>query len=213
MKNKLVALTLGFAAFGTAQAAVQTYDFTASVTWLGDATTYTYPNPLESWSPGISIRLEDKLTGRLSFDDAAKASEWSTGWFMSPGSVQFSFTGKDLQYAFTTNGISVENGIWGYDAVSFFANSGNNASLTFMDQSATALESLTIPSVLSLAAFPQSGIHMSWTNPSNRHYVMMSARLDSLVAQAAVPEPGSMGIVLAGLVMAGAIGARRSRQT
>lgn len=218
-----------------AQAALQVYEFTASVTSLSQQFLYENLSSTGGISAGSVITLGDSIVGRFSYDSDIKPTgdnSWmqlanSTSYFYAtPASPTNFFTFTILPSGQTVSstdvpgslqhvllhdgkaGVATEN-----DELSISGGADINAmySVMFADATATLASNGNFPQRLSFAGMTNGYLNQNFYRADGAR-ITLSANITSLtdITVAAVPEPGTWAMLLAGLGILG-FSARRKR--
>lgn len=211
MKEVIAGLLL---AIGTAstQAAIVTYEYTASVGFIQVPAGSLYDSVSSTSLPGFYTELGETVTGTLTYDTSAAALNASDdaatyGWGSVASSVTFSgsghrFTGSAYTLMTVTNGWS--------DSVSVHEPYLDGQpppvefGLRFFGDSASVLSS-TAPPWTELRNFE----YMAFSYRTSDSDVFISGAITSLQLTSPIPEPASIGMLLAGL---GVVALRRRMQ-
>jgi hypothetical protein len=86
-----------------------------------------------------------------------------------------------------------------------------NASIDFIDDTMTTFPQAVLPPTLGMNGFSSVALNFRWFRASDGNYMMGNALVDTVSAVNEVPEPASLGLVLAGLTAFG-ISRRRVRR-
>lgn len=223
--NKFVAVAaLSVAALcGSAQAAITTYDFSASVAYLIRPVGSPVQDPVEGALPGSVVAVGDHIAGTMTIDTGTTAlvNDGANGQFWqlnSPTSFQYTLlsTGQTFSSA-NTFGLSVYNdhAIPGssttYDLFNLSVHDvGGLHSIVLTDDSSLAFSSSQIPQHLALGQFTDASLITGYLRASDHATVRMLATITSFNAVSAVPEPATYLMLLAGLAVVGA-SARRAK--
>src|SRR5689334_23224794 len=111
----IVALVAGLACAGAANASVLTYEFTATVTDIGDPNIYLWSWQGEGALPGTVVQSGQTVTGRFSYDNASTLTWTGSDYFtFSSENNQIAYTitstGQQFQTTGRYRGIEIENG-------------------------------------------------------------------------------------------------------
>lgn len=221
-----------------AHAAVQTFDFTARIDFLGDPNNYTYPSVAEGMSSGTAISLGDVITGRFTYDNESPfVSAWpesapdsgaqgSFGYRSPKNTLEFTIapSGQHFQSVFHYVNLNVENNSWnvlGRDGIwlnhtgPLDANgwsSAQDASVFFSDSTGTTLSSGVLPATLNPGDYEINRLNFTWRRASDGYNMMGGARFESVTQVSPVPEPSSISLMVASLACLGVLARRRARR-
>lgn len=217
-----IALALGTVSFSS-YAEIVTYAFSAHVSgmFVSDSAGLTSLNT--SSLAGSPISMGDLLSGQVSYDTsispisvAADGTGKTYNRAIKSMSLQSGTTG--LQYQSTgvldLTMVRIHSGGTNFGAVIMHTSDSSARTaveLDFTDFYGTALNSLAIPSDLSLAVFPYSLASYTWTSPDNSTRLDVTARLDTLTRVSAILEPSSWALFAAGAAVLAGV-ARRQRR-
>jgi len=221
-----------------AHAGVQTYEFTAVLGQVGSYNELTWSDRGEGVVAGTTVKTGDLITGKVSFDDDLNYMNMSPWVYKDPGSgetgefyyhrknpaqplwITYTIAGIDQKY---TSGdqyanLTVTND---YDDMVYISteygtgSTRQSAGLGFTDFGGALYSNGLIPQSLDLADFDRSRLFGSWYRGSDGGLIMIYADLTSLtrIDAAAVPEPGSMGLLMLGCAVAGVAVRRRRTET
>lgn len=216
-----------------ASADVLKYRFTGQVTDMAEYNngTGTSTELRSSDLAGKPVTVEELVIGYFSYDTAVALlpKQYDPGAFGSylryGGGVHASlaFTGGGLEYrsnaAPTYSSVTVANGpelFDGRDQISFRTIAGSiplyeTLSITFWDQTGTALSNPNIPAHLSLGDFSYGSFSYSWRDDDGIDLLVLGL-LTSLTAVddvQPVPEPASWLLILIGITAIGTVARRR----
>ena len=219
-----IALVTGLACAGAANASVLTYQFTATVTEVDDPNIYLSSDQGEGAIAGSVVRKGQAITGWFSYDNASTPSPWNnvdTHRFNSADNkIVFSITstGQQYQSAAGQQSVTIENtygrhGLWveGTGTIADAAYGDANASIAFIDNTMTKFPQAVLPPTLGMNGFSLVALNFNWNRASDGNFMMGHALIDTLGAVNEVPEPASLGLVLAGLTAFG-VSRRRGRR-
>lgn len=223
----VVALAIGM----PAQAALQTYEFTASVSGLGNINHLSWDQTNGGVQAGSSISLGDSIAGRFTYDSSWKPNS-TTSWYWALTSYHytpapstfFSFTILPSGQKVSTADPRTPGGYmrvddakfsspYGTDAITLGAGPGlsNEFYVRLVDARSTWLLGGVLPKNLSLSDLTSASVHQTFERADGNR-ILLSANMTSLtnVTVAAVPEPGTWVMLLAGLSILG-VSVRRKR--
>lgn len=219
-----IALVAALACAGAANASVLAYQFTATVTEVGDPNIYLVSDQGEGALAGSVVRNGQAITGWFSYDNASTPSPWNdadTHWFRSEDNkMVFTITSTGQQYQSTAGDqdVTIENtygrhGLWvgGTGTIADAAHRDANASIAFIDNTMTKFPQALLPPTLGMNGFSLVALNFNWFRASDGKLMMGHALIDTLSAVNEVPEPASLGLVLAGLTAFG-VSRRRGRR-
>ena len=212
IKASLAAVVTALA-FGSAQAEVVTFEFTATVSGIFQ---FDPSLPLLADSVnvlGSTIRNSETLHGTMSYDTSApiwviqKRAAVPLVFYKDMGSMTLTFhDGLHFDSAATaeTPQISVGDNSTTYRGADTFGFSTasritaeQNASLFLVDRSGTALGSTSLPSDLDLSRFNQRTLYYYFG--SGEQAIEVDATITSLQLLSAVPEPDTYLMLAGGL--------------
>ncbi len=231
MKNGLAtAMLVACGWVGTAQATVQTYEFTATMQDIGSVKELKWSDQGEGKTAGTVVRRGDVVTGRFSFDDAmafvpfdpsADPHSSAAGWYLYSSyplklvSLEYTIASIGLNYVSDGGNVSVENdNFWDGDIFRVSTYMGSNVDPTqtgtigLFNSAGTLFTNGLIPQALSLNDYNGALLSAEWYRGSDGGYMMTSSVITSLTQAGAVPEPASAALFIAGLAAAG-MGMRR----
>ncbi len=223
MKLKCIALLFSLALSAAAQATVHSYQFTASLSVLADFTDLKNLTAVAGVAPGSVVTLGDKITGSFSYDTATPEYKWlmpnpdgsqSMFIYKAPGyKNEISVTMGPSGDTFAMSSASVHVGL--YDRYEFSVWGPLTSAWVQLDLSTLSPEYSDgrMPEHLSLSVFDRANTTANWINPTNGHSIYTFAKFDSLTEVAAVPEPETYAMLLAGLGLIGTMSSRRRRTT
>jgi hypothetical protein len=222
MKKTLAVACLAFATTIQAQAAVLSYDFTATI---GAIAEYNSAGP---WAPswlsetegpngGPLVKTGQHIVGKFSFDTATPPSNVFQTW---SGTVFSDYIGNaSASYSIVESGIGFSGSAF-YNLAdrqpgdNFYSGDelvmwggGYDWQLRFTDPSHKLFANGLPTTALSLNNLTDTSINDAWWR-SDGVLVSFNVQLDSL-SQSQVPEPASFGLLLAGF---GAFAAARRRR-
>lgn len=217
--NKLLFTMSACCAFALtlqAQAAVRTYDFTATIDGLslhGDPWGQPVAWLTESEGPngGPAVKAGQHIVGRFSFDDAMLA--YKTTQYGSSHRVG-EYNGFASAYRVVENGtafsgparasigdqVSDPDSEWDYDEL-VIDNHGQHWQLRLQDGSHSLFANGLPTAVLSLDTLSGAGMNAAWRR-SDGELISFNVSLTSLTL-APVPEPATWSLMLAGLGVLG----------
>jgi hypothetical protein len=219
-----IALVAALACAGAANASVLTYQFTATVAAVGDPNIYLWSDQGEGALAGSVVRKGQAINGWFSYDNASTPSPWNdadTHWFNSADNkIVFTITSTGLQYQSTAGQqrVTIENtygrhALWveGKGTIAGAAYRDADASVAFIDNTMTKFPQAVLPPTLGMDGFSFVALNFNWHRASDGNFMMGHALIDTLSAVNEVPEPASLGLVLAGLTAFG-VSRRRGRR-
>ncbi|MDQ1924034.1 PEP-CTERM sorting domain-containing protein [Massilia pseudoviolaceinigra] len=219
-----------------AQAALQVYEFTASVSGLGDVRALTWAQSVSGRQEGSVISLGDRIVGRFAYDTTAKSTFNSGEWFPNPDTNTYFYSSAPSPANFFTftilpSGHTVRVGDANApvssmsftdgkpnianmtDVLSFRSEvfNGESNSLNFTGSTANWVSNGGLPGHLSMADMGSASLHHDYYKPGGGR-ILLNATITSLneIAITPVPEPGTWAMLLAGLTILG-FSARRKR--
>jgi hypothetical protein len=231
MKKELAAGMLAAMAWmGSAQATVQTYDFTAVVQDVTSIIGYTVSSSGEGKDPGTVINSGDIVTGRFSFDDAMpywspfpdpsvdpqSSASRSYSYMTIPNTTSLEYTIASIGFSFSNyyGSVTVENNAnLGTDVFRVEGSRGTTyddttaGSIALINSTGTLFSNGTIPKALSLSDFDRTFMEARWNRPSDGGVVWANSVMTSLTRVEEVPEPASVALLITALAAAG-LGAR-----
>jgi hypothetical protein len=223
----IVVLAAGLGLAGAANASVLTYQFTATVKDIGDPNIYVWSDQGEGALAGSVVSRGQTITGWFSYDNASTPSPWN-----SANSNYHSFDSADNKIAFTIastgqrfesapnrySSITIETPSWRHGlwvenngAIVNAPYSDAYASVAFIDDTMTKFPRAGLPLTLDMNGFSMVALNFDWHRASDGRSMMGHALIDTLSLASDVPEPASLGLVLAGLTAFGA-SRRRARR-
>lgn len=228
--KKLPMLLAGLSLFGSAQATVYQFDFTAKIQEMVEFSPMTFDGgPVTSSSlSGSTVSVGDVISGHFSYDTATGLfrSNGGSAMYSAPAAqnaLDVSIGGNSIGLSDTTyssTNVQVSNNAAALGGADSFgiANLSTNVyasqmmALSFFDNSGLALNAATMPGQLDFASFGRSTFY--YTYSSNATHAMMGANgaLTSVTfvqAPTPVPEPETYVMLLAGLAALGLKGRRR----
>jgi len=219
-----IALVAVLACAGTANASVLTYQFTATVAEVSDPHNYSTSDQGEGALAGSVVRKGQAITGWFSYDNASTPSPWNdadTHWFYSTDNkMGFTITSTGQQYQSTAGDQDVTIGntyephflsVGGTGTIAGATYRDANASIDFIDNTMTTFPQAVLPPTLGMNGFSSVALDFRWFRASDGNYMMGHALIDTVSAVNEVPEPASLGLVLAGLTAFG-VSRRRGRR-
>ncbi len=218
--KKLPILLAGMTLFGSAQATVYQFDFTAKIQEMVEFSPQTFSGGAVASSSlsGSTVSVGDLLTGHFSYDTVTGVFSHFGGSTMysapaAQNSLDASIGGASIGLGnanYSSTNVQVANNsaaLGGADSfgianVSANAYASQMMAVSFFDKSGLALSASTMPGQLDFASFGQSSFY--YTYSSNATHAMMGANgaLTSLTVTpmpAPVPEPETYAMLLAGL--------------
>lgn len=228
----MTALVLGV----PAQAAIQVYEFTASVVGLGDVRALTWAQHVSGKQAGSVISLGDRIVGRFTYDNGLRTTPSTGEWYSTPDYTMYTFSSAlvpNSAFTFTIlpSGQTVQVGDKNLprssmsfqdakpnianvsDQLRFSAEGSDNESngLNFSGKSGSWVSNGSLPEYLSLSDMGNASLNHDYYKADGAR-VLLNATITSLnqVAITAVPEPGTWAMLVAGLGILG-LSARRKR--
>lgn len=219
-----------------AQAAIQVYEFTASVVGLGDVRALTWAQHVGGKQAGSVISLGDQIVGRLTYDNGLRTTPGTGEWYSTPDYTMYIYLSNAVpKNAFTFTilpiGQTVQVGNMNSprssmsfqdskpnianvsDQLTFSAEGidGESNGLNFSGKSGNWVTNGSLPEYLSLSDMGNASLNHDYYKADGGR-VLLNATITSLnqVAITAVPEPGTWAMLLAGLSILG-FSARRKR--
>lgn len=221
-----------------AQAALQVYEFTASVSGLGDVRALKWAQSVGGSQEGSVISLNDRIVGRFNFDNTAKSSGNSASWFPGINTTSTSYyynalTSPTNFFTFTilpsgqtvrvgeantpTSSMTFTDGKPAVpdvtDTLSLHTQdrNGDVSTLEFYGSTANWVTNGGLPDQLSMLDMANAYLRYDYYKADGGR-ILLNATITSLnqVAVASVPEPGTWAMLLAGLTILG-VSARRKR--
>lgn len=219
-----------------AQATLQTYEFTASVSQLGHLEAFEYAQRVGGIRAGTFISLGDKIVGRFSYDTSIAPASSSA----DPGShavTQYAYPDTAsatnfLNFTILPSGQTIGTGGTetkrtmgvgdrptgqpGARDVLWIANGGGfntgNFGISMNSLSADWVQNGQLPEHLSFADLVSGAVYHNFVRDDG-HTIYLNASLTSLtdVTVNAVPEPATWAMMLAGVSILG-VSARRKRR-
>lgn len=232
MKKLLIGLA-GLALWGSAQASVVSYDFTAVVNDIREYATTSSPqvNVQSSSMTGVEVNFGQVLHGHFDYNTSTPLSQTYQPPTPATGSDQLFNDNTGGSYAhFSVAGthadpvpgfssffslLHVANDNANFNGQDTFGVSTNAVSASgatlidfiwLNDSTGQALNSGAIPAVLHLSSFDIAYYSIGYFTEAGS-FVGIDATITSLVPTSPVPEPGSCAMLLAGI----AVLARRHR--
>ncbi|WP_229477237.1 PEPxxWA-CTERM sorting domain-containing protein [Massilia rubra] len=232
----IAALLSAYALSLPAQAALQVYEFTASVTGLGDVRALQWVQSIRGKQEGTVISVGDRIVGRFNYDNTAKAVDYVDNWLPHRDATTYYYTPETSPtnfFTFTvlksgqtvrvgdantpTSGMAFEDanpndaGVTDVLSMNGGGLDGDLVSLNFSGLSANWVSNGGIPAHLSLSDMASANIQHDYGNFSDGR-IFLRANITSLneVLITPVPEPGTWAMLLAGLGILG-FSARRKR--
>jgi hypothetical protein len=218
-------LAVGLGCAGAANASVLTYQFTATVQDVGDPNIFVWSDHGEGALADSVVRRGQTITGWFSYDNASTPAPWDSGDYHSFSSqdnkVAYTITSTGQQFQSATDGypgVAIENPSWRHGlwvqsggAIAGAAHSDAYASIAFIDNTMTKFPQAVLPPTLGMDGFSLVALNFDWHRASDGYLMMGHALIDTLSVANEVPEPASLGLVLAGLTAFGA-SRRRARR-
>lgn len=220
MKSVLSGLLIGAAMFGTAQAEVVTFQYTAVV----DRLIRDFVDTPSVTFDGMTLAANNTFTGTFTLDlnsalynDGPPTSTFQR--YSSPGnvaSVTFDHTG----YTFKTfpapymSFVSVFNSTsdsLGLETAVPYPNRNEALSFNLVDRQGTAFSGTSIPATLNFADFEDARMFYFVSPDDGSGNLHAYARLTSL-SIAPVPEPATTAMLSLGLLTLGGVAYRRRKQ-
>ncbi|MCU6498582.1 PEP-CTERM sorting domain-containing protein [Rugamonas sp. A1-17] len=228
--KKLPMLLAGLSLFGSAQAAVYQFDFTAKIQEMVEFSPLTFDGgPVASSSlSGRTVSVGDSISGHFSYDTTTGlfSNRGGSAMYSAPAALNTlgasiggsSIALSDASYSSTNvqvaNNAATLGGADSFGIASLSANAfaSEMMAVSFFDKSGLALEAATMPGQLDFSSFNRSTFY--YTYSSNATHAMMGANgaLTSVTVTempAPVPEPEAYAMLLAGLAALGWKGRRR----
>lgn len=222
---------------GSAQATVQTYDFTAVLETIGSFNELSWSDSGEGVVSGTRVSKGDLIRGRVSFNDAMPYAPLIPPWVQppvplpsptsnAPGefyyggtaqyvvSLNYTILGIDQRYSSAQGGVTVDNNYDNGDSFGVQTYSGQDgvgsAGISLINADGSLFNNGTIPKALSLNDFNRTLFNATWYRGSDSGLILAHAVLTELTLVNEVPEPATGVMVLSGLALAG-LAARRRR--
>ncbi|RFP21517.1 PEP-CTERM sorting domain-containing protein [Duganella sp. BJB488] len=228
--KKLPMLLAGLSLFGSAQATVYQFDFTAKIQEMVEFSPMTFDGgPVASSSlSGSTVSVGDIISGHFSYDTetAMFSNKGGSVMYSAPAALNTlgaSIGGNNIALSdanYSSTNVQVANNAaalggadsFGIANVSANAYASEMMALSFFDKSGLALNAATMPGQLDFASFNRSTFY--YTYSSNATHAMMGANgaLTSVTfteVPTPVPEPETYAMLLAGLAAIGWKGRRR----
>lgn len=211
------------------QAEIVTYRFTTTITSMGDYNfgTLVYTPTTSSTFTGTLFQLGDTAHGQFSYDTDMPSSgfttpNWASYIGSTPGtraSLHFDSTG--FEYASSPGDYAsiqvTDNPGWddfSYRLGSSYFTNDQIFHVIARDYTGTGLSGPGLPPELVPAMFANVIFSYAWVRASDRQAMVVEGSFTSVerVLDAQVPEPASIGLMLAGLGLVG-LQRRRARRT
>lgn len=234
--KKIIGLLAGLAMLGSAHAAVVTYNFTATVAFIGESSSPTNPWTLVDLTTltGMTVAAGQEIHGSFSYDTAMgldpvyQPPPESSGTYMiysdpnnntkvvAPGVLT---PPQEVQYE--TNLMEIANNATTFAGGDFFwlshyvmapDNSGSRSIISLTDFGGAAFDHGGVPAslTLSISSLDYARYTMTYYLATGG-YVNIWSNLTSLTPATAVPEPETYAMLLAGIALLGWQARKRAR--
>jgi len=231
--KKLPMLLAGLSLFGSAQATVFQFNFTAKIQEMVEFSPMTFDGGAVASSSvsGSTVSVGDVISGHFSYDTATAlfSNQGGSVMYSAPAALNTlgaSIGGNSIGLSnanYSSTNVQIANNAaalggadsFGIASLSANAYASEMMAVSFFDKSGLALNAATMPGQLDFASFNRSTFY--YTYSSNATHAMMGANgaLTSVTVMevaAPVPEPETYAMLLAGLAGLAAIGWKGRRR-
>ena len=232
--KKIIGLLAGFAMLGSAHAAVVTYNFTATVASIREALPPAYTSTLRDQSTltGMTVSVGQAIHGSFSYDTAMgldaiyQPAPEASGTYLLYNDLNNTTKitaptvfARPQEVIDETNLLQIAN-----DATTFAGGdilalsttvmapdfSSFNSTISLYDFSGKAFDHGGVPTALNLSSFNYAGYELYYFPPTGG-YVRIQSTMTALTPAAAVPEPETYAMLMAGLALIGWRGRRAGK--